>query len=126
VSIAAYDTLAAVECADHPGKETTLACSSCKRAMCDACATFTIDDASSCEACGRDAEDRARSLGSGLLALVGVGYLVTLAVGVVAFKPRPFIGGVAAVVAIVLGRFLQRFVRSPRVSRRSFTKARSA
>jgi hypothetical protein len=57
-------------------------------------------------------------LSSGLLALVAVGYLATLALGTVLFKARPMVGGFAAIVAIGLGRGLQLLVKTPAVARR--------
>jgi hypothetical protein len=113
-----YDTLAPVECAAHPDRNAVGPCASCEKPLCDACATFESDGAWCCEPCGRRQEDDARELGSGLLALVGVGYLATVALGVVLFKARPFVGGLAAIVAIGLGRALQMLVRAPAISRR--------
>jgi hypothetical protein len=107
-----------VECAAHPDRNAVGPCASCEKQLCDACATFELDAGWCCEACGRQQEDEARELGSGLLALVGVGYLATLAIGIVLFKARPFVGGLAAIVAIALGRALQLLVRAPAVSRR--------
>lgn len=63
-------------------------------------------------------EEERNDLSSGLLALVAVGYLATLALTAVLLKARPITGGLAAVVAIVLGRALQLVVHSPSVSRR--------
>ena len=94
--------------------------------LCDACASFEMAGGWCCEACGHRQEDQARELGSGLLALVGVGYLATLAVGIVLFKARPFVGGLAAIVAIALGRALQMLVRTPAVSRRRGVTVASA
>lgn len=107
-----------MDCAAHPEKNALGPCGSCEKQLCDACATFDIDGAFGCETCGRRREDEARELGSGLLALVGVGYLATLALGIVVFKARPFVGGLAAVVAIALGRALQLLVKTPAVMRR--------
>ena len=47
-----------------------------------------------------------------------VGYLATLALGVLAFRAKPFVGGIAAIVAIALGRALQMVLRPPDVKRR--------
>ncbi len=77
-----------------------------------------LDGGWCCESCGRKHEGDARELGSGLLAFVGVGYLATLAIGIVLFKARPFVGGLAAIVAIGLGRAMQLLVHAPAVSRR--------
>lgn len=87
--------------------------------MCSPCAAYDVDGRACCEACGRDEEDRSRSIGSALLAFVGVGYLATLAICVVVFHARPFVGGVAAIAAIALGRVLQIVLKPPIVSRRS-------
>lgn len=108
-----------MECAVHPSTETSQTCSVCKKPACDACATFTIDGEPGCESCGRKEEDRAQAIGSALLALVGVGYLATLAIGVMLFRPRPLVGGIAALVAIGLGRILQVVVRTSSVRRRA-------
>ncbi|MBX3191422.1 MAG: hypothetical protein KF819_30785 [Labilithrix sp.] len=108
-----------MECGDHPGVDVVSACGACKRGVCEACATYEIDGGPCCERCGRAEDERARSLGSALLALVGVGYLATLALGVAFFKARPFVGGVAAIVAIALGRALQLWIKPSAVTRRS-------
>ena len=105
-------------CAAHPEIEARGPCAVCFKNLCDACATYELDGASCCERCGRAKEDEGNALSSGLLALIGVGYLATLAVGVVLFKPRPFVGGLAAIVAIALGRLMQVLVKTPAVTRR--------
>jgi hypothetical protein len=110
--------VAPVECAAHPEVTSKHACGSCELAICDACATYEIDGQVSCDACGRREDDKSRALGSTLLALVGVGYLATLALGVALFKPRPFVGGLAAVVSIALGRTLQMVMRPRAVQKR--------
>jgi hypothetical protein len=107
-----------MQCATHPETEARGACAACFANLCDACSTYELDGAPCCERCGRAKEDDRNALSSGLLALIGVGYLATLAVCVVLFKPRPFIGGLAAIVAIALGRALQLLVKGPQVSRR--------
>jgi hypothetical protein len=107
-----------VECARHPGREALSACGACKLGVCDACATHEIDGGPCCETCGRAEDERVRALGSGMLALVGVGYLATLAIGVALFKARPFVGGVAAIVAIALGRGLQLLIKPSAVTHR--------
>jgi hypothetical protein len=72
-----------------------------------------------CAACGaREAED-GRSVGSAVLGLVSVGYLATLALGYEIWKARPFVGGLAAIVAIGLGRILQTAMRIPTVTSRA-------
>jgi hypothetical protein len=68
-------------------------------------------------------EEDSHALSSGLLAFVGVGYLATLAIGIVLFKARPFVGGLAAIVAIAFGRALQLVVKAPVVTRRSMSAA---
>jgi hypothetical protein len=105
-------------CANHPETEARGACAVCFKNLCDACATYELGGTPCCERCGRTKEDDRNDLSSGLLALIGVGYLATLAVGIVVFKPRPFVGGLAAIVAIGLGRALQMLVKGPDVSRR--------
>lgn len=107
-----------MECSAHPGRNALGPCGACDKGLCDTCATFELDGNWCCEACGRKEEDDARELGAGLLALVSVGYLATLAIGVVLFKARPFVGGLAAIVAIALGRALQMLIRAPSVARR--------
>ena len=107
-----------MQCATHTDREARGACAVCFKNLCDACATYELEGAPCCERCGRSKEDDRNALSSGLLALIGVGYLATLAVGIVVFKPRPFVGGLAAIVAIALGRALQMLVKGPDVSRR--------
>lgn len=109
----------------HAGIETSKTCTACKKAACEKCATFTMNGETCCDACGSAEEDRARFLGSAMLALVGVGYLATLAIGILVWKPRPYVGGIAAVVAIALGRVMQLFVR-PSTARRRLVTRRSA
>lgn len=111
-----------VECAAHPGVDAAAgACSVCSRGMCEACATFELDGKACCADCARDVEAQSRDVGSGMLTLVGVGYLLTLAVGFAIWQRRPFIGGLAAVVAIALGRALQVVLKAPAVTRRRAT-----
>jgi hypothetical protein len=108
-----------VHCAAHPDRGSIGSCATCSKELCDACAAYSIDGDFGCERCGRRREADAAELSSGLLALVGVGYLATLAIGIVLFKPQPFVGGFAAIVAIGLGRALQLLVQSPAVTRRT-------
>lgn len=108
-----------MHCAAHPDRASIGACATCAKELCDACATFAMDGDFGCEHCGRQREAEAAELSSGLLALVGVGYLATLAIGILLFRPQPFVGGLAAIVAIGLGRALQLLVQSPAVSRRA-------
>lgn len=42
--------------------------------------------------------------------LVAIVYLATLALGTLILKPRPVMGGIAAVVALVSGRALQVYL----------------
>lgn len=107
-----------MQCATHPEVEARGACAVCFKNVCDACSTYELDGGPCCERCGRDKEDDRDALSAGLLALVGVGYLATLALGITIFKPRPFVGGLAAIVAIALGRAMQILVKGPAVSRR--------
>lgn len=105
-------------CAAHPEIEAPSSCAVCHKSLCDTCATFDLDAAACCEKCGAQKEAESHALSSGLLALVAVGYLATLALGILVFKPRPFVGGLAAIVAIALGRVLQVVVKAPSVTRR--------
>ena len=107
-----------MECSAHPGVPADARCPSCDRAVCDRCLTHEVDGRLVCEACGAREDDRARSLGSAILGFVGVGYLTTLALGTIVFRARPFVGGLAAVVAMVLWRALQGVLRPPTVIRR--------
>lgn len=86
--------------------------------MCATCAVYEVDGAACCERCGRAEQDRSHALGSALVAFVGVGYLATLALGILVFHAKPFVGGIAAIVAIALGRGLQVFLRPAIVVRR--------
>lgn len=106
-----------MQCAVHSEVETDRKCADCGKAICDACAAFEIDGRAACEACGRLEDEKSRAVGSALLAFIGVGYLATLAICVMLFKPRPFVGGLAAVVAIAVGRALQVVLRPRAVSR---------
>ncbi len=85
----------------------------------ESAADWTVDGQPACDSCAQDAEARSRDLGAGLLALVGVGYLATLAIAYLVFKARPLIGGIAAIVAIALGRALQLVIKRPVLERRS-------
>lgn len=107
-----------MDCATHDGTPAEAACAVCQRALCASCIAYDVNGHPTCEACGRTEEERGKSLGSTLLVLTGLGYLVTLAIGVKAFHARPFVGGIAAIAAIALGRILQLVFRPPAVSRR--------
>lgn len=107
-----------MHCAAHPETEARGPCALCFKNLCDVCSTYELDGAPCCERCGRDKEEETNALSSGLLAMIGVGYLATLAIGILVFKARPFVGGLAAVVAIGLGRGMQLLLKSPGVTRR--------
>ena len=105
-------------CAVHPETEARGPCAVCFKNLCDACATWELEAAPCCERCGKQRDEDSQSLNAGLLAMIGVGYLATLAIGIVVFRVRPFVGGLAAVVAIALGRAMQVLVKAPSVTRR--------
>jgi hypothetical protein len=107
-----------MDCAAHSGIEARGPCAVCFKNLCDACGTYHLDGAICCERCGRAKEDEGNALSSGLLASIGVGYLAALAIGVMIWKARPFVGGLAAIVAIALGRIMQLVVKTPLVTRR--------
>lgn len=88
------------------------------KSSCEPCLAYDVDGSAACASCGPREDDRSRALGSALLTFVSVGYLAALAVGYLVFRARPFVGGLAAVVAIALGRALQMYVRPPIVTRR--------
>lgn len=81
--------------------------------------TYDVDGNVECEACSAAVEERRRWLGAAVLAWIGVGYLAALAVAVLVFHKRPFVGGLAAIVALGLGRALQSYVHPPVISRRT-------
>jgi hypothetical protein len=110
--------LARVDCATHEGEAAEASCAVCARPLCGACIAYDVDGRPTCEACGRAEEDRGKSVGTTLLALTAVGYLATLALGLLAFRARPFVGGVAAIVGIAIGRALQLILKPPVVVRR--------
>jgi hypothetical protein len=87
--------------------------------LCVRCAAYDVDSDVCCERCGRQAEDRSRAIGSALLGFVGVCYLASLALAVLVFHKRAFIGGIAAIAAIGSGRLLQMVLRPAAVSRRA-------
>ena len=107
-----------MQCAAHPDTESAGPCALCFKNLCESCATFERDGSLCCERCGRTAEKDQNELSSGLLALVAVGYLATLVVGTTVLRAKPIVGGLAAVVAIALGRTLQLIVKGPVVARR--------
>ncbi len=107
-----------MQCAVHPDIEAKEACSACKRELCESCLVYEIDGKPACGPCGTEVEERGKALGTSVLAFVGVGYLATLALAFLVFRGRAFIGGLAAVVAIAIGRGLQVFLKTPLVTRR--------
>lgn len=84
----------------------------------EADAPWELDGKAACDACAREAEAKSRDLGVGILACVGAGYLGALAIGFLVFHARPLIGGLAAIVAIALGRALTVLVKKPVLNRR--------
>lgn len=106
-----------MQCAAHPEVETDRTCADCGKAICETCAVFVIDGRPACEACGRLEAEKSRAVGSALLGFIGAAYLATLAIAILLFKPRPFVGGLAAVVAIAVGRALQIWLRPRAVTR---------
>lgn len=102
----------------HAGAPASERCEVCDRGACERCLVFDVDGRPACAACGASADERSRALGSALVGFVGVGYLATLAIGYLVLKARPVVGGLAAVVAIALGRALQMVLRPPVVVRR--------
>lgn len=107
--------LSSVNCAAHPDAAASVKCHVCDEPLCAACVAYDVDGDPACDACGRAEDARSRSLGTAMLALGAVGYLGALALGVALFKPRPFIGGVAALVAIAAGRALTFVFKLPTV-----------
>lgn len=101
----------AVQCAVHPDVEADRQCTSCKREMCEGCATWDVDGHAACDACGKKEIATSRGITTALFACTGVGYLATIALLVSIWSPRPYHGGIAAVVAILLGRILQFWLR---------------
>jgi uncharacterized protein (DUF983 family) len=108
------------ECVAHAGTAAERTCAFCGSPRCGACLTYEVDGEPACEACGSGMAERSRAIGSGVIGVVAVGYLATLAVGVGLFHARPFVSGVAAIVAITVARALQLLLRAPAVlTRRS-------
>jgi hypothetical protein len=105
------------DCNAHPGAGTAI-CGGCRRPTCTRCLTDSIDDVDVCTSCARAAEADSDALGAAGVGFVGVGYLLTLALSYRIFHARPFLGGLAAIVAIALGRVLQTFFRPKSVIRR--------
>ena len=107
-----------MDCAAHPGVPSHAPCPACERGACRACLAWEIDGSLACEACAARVAAGSSDLGIALVGLVSVGYLATLALGYVVFHTRPFVGGLAAIIAIALGRGLQLWLRLPTVNRR--------
>jgi len=80
---------------------------------------WDVDGRSSCDACGSAVERSSSQLASGLLLVVGVVYLATLAGLVYLFKAQPFVGGLAVIVTIAVGRGLEVLVKRPLVTRKT-------
>jgi hypothetical protein len=108
----------AVQCAVHPDAEADRQCTVCKREMCEACATYEVDGHAACDGCGRKEMETSKGIATALFACVGVGYLATIAIAVSLSPPRPYHGGLAAVVAIALGRGLQLWLKPRTVTPR--------
>lgn len=72
-----------------------------------------------CEACGSAELARIGARGSAAIALVAVGYLMALAVAYLVFRARPYVGGIAALFAIALGRLFQVWLTPEPVTRRA-------
>lgn len=72
-----------------------------------------------CEGCGAVAIERGHAVGSAALALIAAGYLIALAIGYLVFRARPFVGGLAAIASLVVGRLVQTALRAPIVTRRA-------
>jgi hypothetical protein len=89
------------------------------KAACERCLVYDVDGSTACESCAALEDDKSRAIGSAMLAFVSAAYLATLAVGYLVFRARPFVGGLAAVIAIAVGRALQTYLRPPVVTRRS-------
>lgn len=106
-----------MNCAVHPEVTARGPCEVCRQPVCDPCLGYEVDGRTACERCAIAMTERTRAWGPSLLALIVLGYLVTLAVGYVVFRGRPVVGGIAAIVAITLGRGLQILVPLSTVKR---------
>lgn len=111
--------MARVNCAVHPEVDAEETCAECEKPACDECAVYEIDGRVACAACAAREHAKSRAVGSALLGFIGASYLATLALAVTLFKPRPFVGGLAAVVAIAAGRVLQIVLRPRTIARRA-------
>lgn len=76
-------------------------------------ATKTVDGKPACADCAAAASERHVAVREAILVIVSVGYLAALAAGVVVLKGRPIVGGLAAVIALIVGRGLQVYLRAP-------------
>lgn len=103
-------------CAAHPGVEAPASCHVCHLRLCPACEAYDVDGAPACEPCGRAEDARSRALGTAAIALTAIAYLGTVALSVAFFKPRPIVGGVAALVTILTGRGLASLITLPAVT----------
>ena len=79
----------------------------------DRLATKSVDGKPACADCAATATERHLAVRESILVIVAVGYLGALAVGFVILKGRPIVGGLAAVIALMLGRTLQVYLRAP-------------
>lgn len=101
-------------CAVHPESPRFATCAACKKELCAACATHTIDGRPSCAPCAEAAEARAQSLGGVVIAATGAAYLVFLAAAMLVVpRARVFGAGLAAVLTIAFGRVLQTILHVP-------------
>ena len=107
-----------VQCAVHPDVSADRQCTTCKREMCERCATWEVEGHVACDACGKKEVATSRGIATALFACVAVGYLATIVIMVSIFPPRAWHGGIAAVVAILLGRVLQFWLRPRLVTAR--------
>lgn len=108
-----------MECAAHPGTVAATACGVCAKTVCERCLEYDVNGRAACATCGRLEDDRSRALGSALIATVSAGYLAALALAYLVFRGRPFVGGLAAMIALIAGRLLYAYLRPPIVTRRS-------
>lgn len=99
-----------MECAVHPGTAAAEGCDACSAPACADCLRTDGGGRALCQGCDAAESERSVTVGSTLLVAIAAAYLAALAVGYVVFKGRPFVGGLAAVVAIGLGRGLQRIL----------------
>ena len=108
------------ECVAHVGSAAERTCAFCGSPRCRACLTYDVDGEPACEDCGGRMAERSRTIGFGIVGVVAVGYLATLAISVGVFQAQPFIGGLATIVAVAVARALQLLFRAPAVlTRRS-------